>query len=92
MIAAKNRIAPMKTVDIVQFELSGAVLGKRLRSFMQEKLRYSFEKVYHIVDSEIVKAMISRESYGFNTFAANCIGEIQQKIKSIRMVLDTRHS
>ena len=79
LIAARNRIAPIKTVDIVRLELSGAVLGKRLRSFMQEELRYSFEKVYHIVDSEIVKAMIGKESYGFNTFAANRIGEIQQK-------------
>ena len=78
LIAAKNHIAPIKTVDIVRLELSGAVLGKRLRSFMQEELRYSFEKGYHIVDSEIVKVMISKESYGFNTFAANCIGEIQQ--------------
>ena len=28
LIAAKNRIAPIKTVDIVRLELSGAVLGK----------------------------------------------------------------
>ena len=34
--------------------------------------------VYHIVDSEVVKAMINKESYGFSTFAANRIGEIQQ--------------
>ena len=33
--------------------------------------------MYHILDSEIVKAMISKQSYGFNTFAANRIGEIQ---------------
>ena len=78
LIAAKNRIAPIKTVDIVHLNFQ-AVLGKRLRSFVQEELRYSFKKVYHIVDSEIVKAMISKESYGFNTFAANCIGEIEQK-------------
>ena len=35
-----------------------------------------FQKVYHIVDSEIVKAMTGKESYGFNTFVANRIGEI----------------
>ena len=35
--------------------------------------------MYHIIDSEIVKAMINKESYGFNTLAANRIGEIQQK-------------
>ena len=34
--------------------------------------------VFHLVDSEIVKAMIGRASYGLNTFAANRIGEIYQ--------------
>ena len=42
-------------------------------------MRLQFRKVYHAVDSEIVKAMISKESYGFNTFVANQIGEIQEK-------------
>ena len=69
----------MRIVDIVCLELSGAVLSKRLRVFIQEEVRYTFTAVYHIVDSEIVKAMISKESYGFNTFAANRTGEIQQK-------------
>ena len=79
LITAKNQIVPIKIVDIVRLELSGAVISKRLRCFIQEELRYQFEKVYHIVDSEIVKAMISKESYGFNTFAANRISEIQSK-------------
>ena len=39
--------------------------------------RLEFTKVVHLVDSEIVKAMIQKGSYGFNTFAANRVGEIQ---------------
>ena len=78
LIAAKNHIAPIKIVDIVRLELSGTVLVKQLKSFMQEELSYSFEKPYHIVDSEIVKAMISTESC-FNTFSANRTGEVHQK-------------
>ena len=78
LIASKNRIAPVKTIDIVRLELSGAVISKRLRSTIETETRISFNKVYHIVDSEIVKAMINKESYGFSTFAANRIGEIQQ--------------
>ena len=35
--------------------------------------------ISHSEDSEIVKAMISKESCGFNTYAANRIGEIQQE-------------
>ena len=79
LIMAKNQIAPIKIVDIVHLELSGTVISKRLRCFIHKELRYQFEKVYHIIDSEIVKAMISKESYEFNTFVANHIGEIQSK-------------
>ena len=31
-----------------------------------------------MVDSEVVKAMIEKETYGFNTFITNRVGEIQQ--------------
>ena len=34
----------------------------------------------YIVHSEIVKAMIIKESYGFNTWAANRTGEVQQRM------------
>ena len=78
MIAAKSRVAPLKTVDIVRIELCGAVLSKRLRETIQREMKFEFEEVIHVVDSEIVQAMIWKESYGFNTFVANRIGEIQQ--------------
>ena len=79
LIASKNRIAPVKILDIVRLELARALLSKRLRVFVQKESRYTFTTIYHIVDSEIVKAMISKESYGFNTYAANRIAEIQQE-------------
>ena len=79
LLTAKNRIAPIKVVDIVRLELEGAVVSKCLIVFLNKGMRYKFTKVYHIIDSEIVKAMINKESYGINTFAANRIVEIQQK-------------
>ena len=42
LIASKNRIAPVKTVDIVRLELAGAVLSKRLKTFIQKESRYAF--------------------------------------------------
>ena len=78
LIATKCRIAPLKINDIVRLELCGAVVSKRLRCYIEKELKMKFERVYHIVDSEIVKAMINKSSYGFNTFAANRIGEIHQ--------------
>ena len=78
MIEAKSRIVPLKTLDIVRIELCGAVLSKRLREKIQRSIKLEFEEVIHIIDSEIVQAMIWKESYGFNTFSANQIGEIKQ--------------
>ena len=81
LIASKNKIAPIKIVHIVRLELCGAVLSKRLRVFIQKEMRYTFNKVIHLVDSEIVKGMIDSESHGFNTYPANRIGEIQGSTK-----------
>ena len=79
ILAAKSRIAPLRIVDIVRLELCGAVLNARLYAFIIHELRdIEFKEVYHVVDSEIVRAMINKDSYGFRTFAANRIGEIQQ--------------
>ena len=72
------RMTPLKTIDIVRLELCGALLSTRLRATLEKELNLTFRKVMHLVDSEIVKAMIHKESFGFNTFASNRIGEIQQ--------------
>ena len=68
----------MKKMSIDRVELCGAVLNKRLKTFIEKESRYKFTKFYHIVDSQIVYGMVQKESYGFNTFAATRIGEIQQ--------------
>ena len=77
LIASKNRLAPVKKISIDRLELCAAVLNTRLTTFIVKECRYKFEK-HHIVDSQIVRAMIQKETYGFNTFAATRIGEIQQ--------------
>ena len=77
LLAAKSRVAPLKTTTIVKLELSAGLLAKRLRFTIEDAFKLEFSRVIHIIDSQIVKAMISKESYGFNTFAATRIGEIQ---------------
>jgi len=74
---SKNRLAPVKKMSIDQIELCGVVLNKGLKQLIEKESRYRSAKCYHIVDSEIVHAMVHKESYGFNTFAAICVGEIQ---------------
>ena len=77
IIMSKNKIAPLKIIDIVRLELGGALLGTRLRNFIIKESNIEFEKIYHFVDSEIVKGMIGKGSYGFDTFEANRVGEIE---------------
>lgn len=60
-------------------ELCGAVLSARLREKIVNGLRFPFEKVIHLVDSAIVRAQTQKESYGFGTFVANKVAEIQSK-------------
>jgi hypothetical protein len=49
-----------------------------LSAFIKKESRLLFEKKYFFVDPEIVRAMIQKDSYGFNTYAAVPIGEIQE--------------
>ena len=77
LIASKSRVVPLKTTTIVRLELSAAVLAKRLRLFMVDSFRVTFDRVIHIIDSQIVKAMINKDLYGFNTFVSTRVGEIQ---------------
>ena len=78
ILISKGRVAPLKCITIVNLELSAAVLASRLRTFLEKECRFNFNRFLHIVDSEIVRSMIQKESYGFNTFVATRIGEIQQ--------------
>ena len=54
------------------------MFSRRLKTVLQQQCRYKFQRYYHIVDSQIVHAMIHKETYGFNTFAVTRVGEIQE--------------
>lgn len=77
LVMSKNRLAPIKKMSIDRIELCGAVLNKRLKQLMEKESRYRFAKCFHIIDSQIVHAMVRKVSYGFNTLVATRVGEIQ---------------
>ncbi|XP_045139268.1 uncharacterized protein LOC123520764 [Portunus trituberculatus] len=79
LIAAKNRIAPTRQITIPRLELCGAVLAVRLREAIERECNWEFETVYHITDSAIVQSQIRKETYGFKTFVATRLSEIQNK-------------
>ena len=78
LLISKSRMATLNLSDVVRLELCGGILATRLRVTIQRKMHLTFRKVVHLIDSEIMQAMIHRESYGFNTFAGNRIGEIHR--------------
>ena len=78
LLLSKNRLAPIEKMSIDRIELCGALLNSRVKTFLLKQCRYKFIKCYHILDSQIVYSMIQKESYGFNTFAATRVREIQQ--------------
>ena len=77
VIAAKERIAPVKKISVVRWELNGILLRTRISNFIKEESRLKFEKKHFMVNSHTVKAMLQKELCGFNTFAAVQIGETQ---------------
>ena len=77
LLTSKNRIAPRKKLTIPPLELSGAVIGAMLRKTIVVSVNFSFDRIFHLVDSSIVRAQIQKDSYGFATFVATRIGEIQ---------------
>jgi len=79
LLVAKSRLAPLRKTTIPRLELNAALMGTRLGDFIKTETRMQFAKTFYIVDSEIVRAQIQKESYGFNTFVGVRVGEIQSK-------------
>ena len=46
--------------------------------FIRTEMRIKFARVYFLTNSEVVLAMLQKESSGFHSYAAVRIGEIQQ--------------
>ena len=78
LILAKSRLAPKRQTSIVQSELCGLLLAVRIKCFLFEHSRLKFDRINFIVNSEIVRAMTQKESYGFNVFTGLRLGEIQE--------------
>ena len=78
LVESKARLTPLDHKgDAVKAEVCGAVYAARLKKYFQKHCRIRVERWYHFVDSQTVLGAIQRESYGFQTFFANRIGEIQ---------------
>jgi len=58
LVMSKNRFIPVKKMAIDRIGLCGAVLNNRLKQLMEKESTYRIAKYLHIVDSQIVHAMV----------------------------------
>ena len=58
-------------------ELNAAVLSKRGRKVIEKEMRFDFENVLQIIDSETVLSMIKKTSTRFKVYEGVRISEIQ---------------
>ncbi|CAI5659844.1 unnamed protein product, partial [Oreochromis niloticus] len=78
LVESKAKLTPLDhKSDPVKAEMCGAVFAARLKTYFQRHCRIQVKKWYHFVDSQTVLGAIQRDSYGFQTFFANRVGEIQ---------------
>ena len=79
LVESKAKLTPVdQKGDPVKAEICGAVFATRLKGYMLKHGRLEIDKWYHFVDSQTVLGAIQKESYGFQTFFANRVGEIQK--------------
>ena len=76
-IAAKSRVAPLKTLTIPRLELQAAVPATRLYQSIAEESRMQFEKVVFFSDSNIVLSWIRSQAREFKPFVSARVAEIQ---------------
>lgn len=78
LVESKAKLTPLDHKgEAVKAELCGAVFAARLKKYFEQHGQIQVRQWYHFVDSQTVLGAIQRESYGFQTFFANRIGEIQ---------------
>ena len=77
LIMPKCRIVPLNKLSTPQMELNAAVLSKRGGKVIETEMRFDFERVLQLVDSETVLSMINKTSTRFKVYEGVRVGEIQ---------------
>lgn len=78
LVESKAKLTPLdQKGDPVKAEMCGAVFAAWLKNYFQRHCRIEVERWYHLIDSQTILGAIQRESYGYQTFYANRVGEVQ---------------
>ena len=79
LVESKAKLTPLdQKGEPVKAEICGAVFATRLRRYIEKHCIMEIERWFHLLDSQTVLGAIHRDSYGYQTFFANRVGEIQK--------------
>ncbi|KAL2076334.1 hypothetical protein ACEWY4_028086 [Coilia grayii] len=79
LVESKAKLAPLdQKGDVIKAELCGAVFATLLKTYFEKQCHIKVDRWIHLVDSQTILGAIQKDSYGYQTFFANRIGEIQK--------------
>ena len=80
LILAKAKLGPLLNKgETVKNELSGATYAVRIKTWIVQNTSLAYDDFVPFLDSMIVKCMVRKESYLFNTFVGLRVKEIDKK-------------
>lgn len=76
LVAAKAKVAPLRTQTIPRLELQAAVIGARLAATVQAGHRWTTDEVTYWTDSRTVQQWIRNDNVRYTPYVAHRLGEI----------------
>ena len=73
LIFDKSRVAPVKYVSILRFELTAAILSVKISKMLKDELDIHISSEVFWTDSQVVLGYINNDSQRFQIFVANCV-------------------
>lgn len=77
-LEAEAKLTPLNQKgEVIKAELCRAIFTARLEKYFERHGKLKVEKLFHLVDNQTVLGTIRIESYGYQSYFANRIDEIQ---------------